>query len=116
MAACQEENPVNRSETDWCDYVERLKDISEPNLRALFHDNVPSRSVTSAMSCRMQCSLASLCGRLGLGTKFPQTWSTVHEELDAVMTWYWEKRESRDTYVDREIWATTNRYETQLII
>ena len=43
MSVCNSENPTVRSEDPLCDYHKNLKDITEPNLIALFHASVHSR-------------------------------------------------------------------------
>ena len=108
MSVCNSENPTVRSEDPLCDYHKNLKDITEPNLIALFHASVHSRLVTLKMAYKMQMSLAKLCGRLEVSKRFPGTWKAVVEKLDSVLTWHWQQKESQDSFVDRSIWVQTN--------
>ncbi len=108
MGVCNSESPTIRSEDPMCDFHTNLKDITEPNLIALFHASVHSRLVTLKMAYKMQMSLGRLCGRLEVPKRFPATWKAVSEKLDSVLTWHWQQKESQDSFVDRSIWVQTN--------
>ena len=108
MGVCNSENPTIRSEDPMCDFHTNLKDITEPNLIALFHASVHSRLVTLKMAYKMQMSLGRLCGRLEVPKRFLATWKAVSEKFDSVLTWPWQQKESQDSFVDRSIWVQTN--------
>ena len=73
MGVCNSESPTIRSEDAMCDFHKQLKDITEPNLIALFHASVHSRLLTLKMAYKMHMSLARLCGRLEVPRRFPAT-------------------------------------------
>ena len=102
------DNPAIRSEVQWCEYVERITEISEASLIGLFHASTMSRYITQKMSWAMQRSLCKLCGRLNVPARYPKVWSAVVDVLDLVLKHLWESRTSRSEFVDRNIWVVTN--------
>ena len=77
LAICRHENPVTRTETSWCGYVDGMTTITAPNLIALFHATCIGSVVTGKMSSSMLFALAHMCGRLKVPTRFPDLWDQV---------------------------------------
>lgn len=108
MELCNHYNPTLRSEEQWCQYVRRLGRASEDDLIGLFHASMRSQAITQRMSYNMLLALGCLCGRLHVPDRYPEVWGHVSATIDSILKWHWEQKQSKDSFVDRDVWVATH--------